>query len=286
MEASGGPGEQVVACGNGSALHAVWRCCAVLALTGGLLGGCAMSPARTGNPAAQTERRDQEFDLDKSIARVEIVNRYGEINVRGNDEPAVGIHAVIQRMPPDLARAEFHSRRDGDTLRIEAVFPRAHDRPGRIDLAVYVPSSLAIALTTRDDRIVARKRQGAVEATTESGEIQASSYTRLDLHSGSGQIRAIAIGRRWAGESRVSSDSGRIVLLVPTFGDIALDAQTGGHLSTDFGLSVQQHEGVSSAQARYGRGASALVVRSHSGDVVLDQLILTGDDGRGSEDDD
>lgn len=287
MKAGVRQGGHVVATRNGTAFCAVWRCCAVLALAGGLLGGCASSPEEKHVDAVQTERRDQEFDLDKSIARVEIVNRHGEINVRGNDEPAVGIHAVIQRMPPELASAELRSRRDGDTLHIEAVFPRAqHDRPGRIDLAVYLPSSVAIALTTRDGRITARKRQGPIEATTDSGEIQASSHARLALHSDTGQIRAIAIGRRWNGESRVSTASGRIVLLVPTFGDIALDAQTGGRLSTGFGLSVQQRDGTSSAHARYGRGSSALVVHSTSGDVVLDQLILMGEDGKVPDDDD
>jgi hypothetical protein len=261
-------------------------CGAAMALAAVFLGGCSSSPG-TRAIAPQIERRDQEFDLDKSIARVEIVNRHGEINVRGNDESAVGIHAVIQRMPPDLANAELRSRREGDTLRIEAVFPRTQDdRAGRIDLAVYVPASLAIALTTRAGRIAARKRQGPLEATTESGEILASSHARLALHSGSGQIRAIAIGKRWNGESRVSTDSGRIVLLVPTFGDIALDAQTGGRLSTDFGLSVQQSKGLSSARAHYGAGSSALVVRSGTGEVVLAQLVLMGDDSPAPEDDD
>jgi hypothetical protein len=252
-----------------------------------MLSGCVPPAAETRVATMQTERRDQEFDLDKSIARVEIVNRYGEINVRSNDEPAVGVHAVIQYLAPGRARAELRNKRDGDTLHIEAVFERTQDdHPGRIDLAVYLPSSQAIALTTRDGRIAARKRQGPVEAISESGEIQASSHARLALHSGSGQIRAIAIGKRWTGESRVSTDSGRIVLLVPTFGDIALYAQTKGHLSTDFGLSVQQNEGVSSAHARYGRGSSVLAVRSGSGEVVLDQLILLGEDGPVSEDDD
>ena len=240
------------------------------------------------------ERADKEFDIASGVTRIAIDNPWGEINVRGRDEREVGIHAVIQRMPPGFPKVEFKSRREGDTLRIEVVVAGATANadasatpPARADLAVYVPGDLALALATRGSRIAATRRAAAVEARTESGEIHASSLGRLDLKSNSGQIRAIAIGKSWQGTSELVTGTGRIVLLVPTFGDVALEAKTGGKLSTGFGLSVHSlANGGHEAHARYGAGTSPLHVQSTSGEIVLEQLVLLGDDKALPEDDD
>jgi hypothetical protein len=263
---------------------------AVLALL--LVAACSSPQPTEERNGARIDRVDREFEIGDGVKRIAIDNPWGEINVRGRDEREVGIHAVIQRLPPQFANVTFQSHRDGDTLRIDVVVaggakPDATPRAARADLAVFVPGDLALALTTRDGRIAAKRRPGAIEATTTSGEIHASSRGRLTLKSGSGQIRAIAIGRRWAGASELSTDSGRIVLLVPTFGDVALDAQTGGNLTTGFGLSVHAlPNGGHEAHARYGAGTSPLHVRSGTGEIVLEQLVLLGDDTNLPEDDD
>jgi hypothetical protein len=239
----------------------------------------------------RVDRVDQAFDLDEGIRRVAIDNPWGEINVRGRDEREMGIHAVVQRLPPRHADVHFATRREGDTLHVDVVADCApSDTPAtcaRADLAVYVPGDLAISLKTRDSRIAATRRAGSIEATSDSGEIHASSLAQLKLHSASGQIRAIAIGKRWNGKSEITTDSGRIVLLVPTFGDVALEASTAGKLSSGFGLSVHTLAGgTHEAHARYGAGTSALQARSKTGEIVLDQLVLLGDDSRLPEDDD
>jgi hypothetical protein len=237
------------------------------------------------------DRVDQAFDLDDRIRRVAIDNPWGEINIRGRDEREVGIHAVVQRLPPRHADVRFTAKRDGDTLRIDVVADCAtSDTPAtcaRADLAVFVPTDLALSLTTRDSRIAATRRTGPIEATSDSGEIHASSLDRLTLHSESGQIRAIAIGKRWESASAITTNSGRIVLLVPTFGDVALEASTAGPLRSGFGLSVHTlADGTHEAHARYGAGVSPLQARSKTGEIVLDQLVLLGDDSRLPEDDD
>jgi hypothetical protein len=269
----------------------------LIGVFGGALLAAACSPnAHTPEKRSDVriERVDKEFDIASGVTRIAIDNPWGEINVRGSDEREVGIHAVVQRMPPAFPKVEFRSRRDGDTLRIEVAVAGAANAdqgaatlPARVDVAVFVPGDLALALTTRDSRIAATRRTAAIEASTDSGEIHASSLGRLDLHSRSGQIRAIAIGKSWQGASEIGTDSGRIVLLVPTFGDIALAAETGGKLSTGFGLSVHAlANGRHEAHARYGAGTSSLHVQSATGEIVLEQLVLLGDDKALPEDDD
>jgi len=257
-----------------------------------LASACSQAPPTQTRGTARIDRVDREFEIADGITRIAIDNPWGEINVRGRDEREVGIHAVIQHLPPAFADVKFESHRDGDTLRIEVVVaggakPDATPRAARADLAVYVPNDLALALSTTHARISAKRRGNAIEATTTSGEIQASSYGALTLKTDSGQIRAIAIGKRWPGTSEVSSESGRIVLLVPTFGDVALQAETGGRLSTNFGLSIHAlPDGRHEAHARYGAGSSPLHVRSRSGEIALEQLVLLGDDTGLPEDDD
>lgn len=258
-----------------------------------LAGGCTTAPRTTDADASgvRIERVDKEFDIDKGVTRIAVDNPWGEINVRGREEREVGIHAVFQRKPPQYRQVSLRSHREGDTLHIDVVMDgapvAAQARPVRADIAVYVPADLAIALSTRDGRISAKRRPGAIQATTDSGEIQASSFGRLMLNSKSGQIRAMAVGKRWQGASDISTDSGRIVLVVPTFGDIALDARTGGNLRTGFGLSVHAlANGGHEAHARYGAGTSELRARSTNGEIVLEQLVLLGDDKELPEDDD
>ena len=184
--------------------------------------------------------------------------------------------------------ANLSGARKADAL-VARYGERGFDYAGnaRADLAVYVPGDLALSLKTRDSRIAATRRGGPIEATTDAGEIHASSLAQLKLHSASGQIRAIAIGKRWSGASEINTDSGRIVLLVPTFGDVALEASTRGPLSSAFGLSVHTlADGSHEAHARYGAGTSPLHVRSTSGEIVLEQLVLLGDDTELPEDDD
>lgn len=253
------------------------------------LAGCVVNTRAPDRAQAQVriERVDKEFDLARDVTRVAIDNPWGEINIRARDEREVGIHAVIQRMPPNFANAKFRSRREGATLHIDVALDGAAPPQGRVDIAVYLPNDLALALSTRSGRISAKRRSGPLEATTESGQVLASGRDRLLLHSVSGEIRATAIGKSWEGDSEIATDSGRIVLMVPTFGDIALDAETGGHLGTDFGLSVDEIAGGRHrAAAHFGQGTSPLRVRSRSGELVLEQLVLMGDDTSDPGDDD
>lgn len=257
-----------------------------LLLVAALAGACSTHPvAERAAGDVRIERVDREFEIPAGVTRIAITNRSGEINLRSRDEREVGIHAVVQRMPPGYAQARFRTHRDGDTLAIDVGFDGG--APGRVDVAAYLPGELAVALTTRDGRIGAKRRAGPIEATTETGPIFASSRDRLRLASRSGNIRAVAIGARWQGDSTIETDSGQVVLMVPTFGDVVLDAASGGTVSTDFGLSVRTGaDGVHTAHARFGLATSNLRVRSRTGELVLEQLVLLGDDTKIPEDDD
>lgn len=267
----------------------------IVAIALAALGACG-NPSRTqavradGNPQVRIERENPTFELGKGIERVVIDNQYGEINVRTHTHPEVSTHAVIQRLPPDFDKPVLRTQREGDSLHIEVSYPKAHTngpQHGRIDLAVFVPTDYALNLRAGADRIDVGARVGAIEATTQSGNITASSRGGLNLQTESGTVRAAAYPGRWTAPSTISSDTGQIIVLVPIGTDLNLDAATGGRVTTDFGLSVHKDpNGTSRAAARYGPGTLTMQVRSRSGEIVLDQLRTLGDDKVLPEDDD
>ncbi|SFN11112.1 hypothetical protein SAMN05216289_104169 [Dokdonella immobilis] len=257
--------------------------CLLAALAG--CAGSASTPRPAQQPPQQAEiiREDVSFPIEKGVSTVEIDNQYGEINVRDHDEDEVGVHGVIQTLPPDFARARVVSSVNGGVLRLAVELPEGKVG-GRYDMAAYLPRSLNLVVNGARDRVDARKRLGPVTARTTSGAINASSHARLDLSTDTGAIKAAVLAERWTGGSRIRSGSGRIIALIPLSGDISLNAETGGRLSTDFGLSVHPREtGGFSASARYGSGASKLEVYSDSGEVILEHAVLLEQDGDSSD---
>lgn len=254
--------------------------CALL-LTG-LLGACAPGATRTEQGQTEKssllERSDQAFPLEKGIVAVEIDNAFGEINVRGHDRPEVGVHGVAQVPSAGMAQAKLIASHEGDTLKLVVSLPK-DSVGGRYDLAAYVPKDMALILRGNVDRVDARKRAAPVKATSVSGDINASSSERLEISTQSGTVRATQLKDNWIGASHIRSDSGRITALVPLSGNLTLSAETGGQINNNFGLSVHPREGGGSrAGARYGSGSSVFEVRSNSGEVVLDQAVLLGED--------
>lgn len=253
-----------------------------------VLAGCA-GPASNQRPVqrptqqADIFREDVSFPIEKGIATIEIDNQYGEINIRDHDEDEVGVHGVVQTLPPDFSRARVVSSVRGEVLRLAVELPEGKVG-GRYDMAAYIPRSLHLVLNGARDRVDARKRLGPVTARTTSGAINASSQARLELSTDTGAIKAAVLAERWSGDSSIRSGSGRIIALVPLSGDIYLNAETGGLLSTDFGLSVHPREnGGFSASARYGSGTSKLNVYSDSGEVILEHAVLLEQDGDSSD---
>ena len=187
---------------------------------------------------------------------------------------------MSSQLPPDFGRARIVHSRVGDALRLSVVLPEG-TQGGRYDMAVYVPGGMTLILKGTVHRIDARKRTAPLTVATTSGSINASTDSWMDVSSESGSIKAIARGETWVGQSQIRSTSGRILMLMPLSGDISLNAQTGGRLSTNFGLSVHPREGGGSmANARYGAGNSELRIVSDSGEVILEQaVLLEQDDG-------
>ena len=256
-----------------------------------LLSGCsqnvAVRPAINPDQAAsEIFREDKSFELGKNIASVEIENRYGEINVRDHDEAEVGVHAVGQLMQGSRTKAHLVASRKKDTLLLTVV-AAAGESSARYDMAVFVSKDMPLVIHGGRFRVDARKRNARLAITTVSGNINASSHTAIELSTDSGTIQAAQLNENWYGVTRLRSETGRIVALAPLSGNVSLSAETGGRLSTNFGLSVHARpQGGYQANAQYGTGASQWRIESRSGEIILEQAVILGEDVDSAEDSD
>lgn len=253
----------------------------------GCLGRGAPKPDARATPVGATiVREDQSFELGKDIAVVEIDNPYGEINVRDHDQAEVGVHAVGQRVPGTYSGTRLVASRESGALKLKVVLaPGAAD--GRYDMSVFVSKDVPLLLRGGKFRVDARKRNARLTITTLSGKINASSHNVLDLSTDSGTIQAAQLDQDWTGTSRLRSKSGQIVAMAPLSGNVSLVAETGGEMSTNFGLTIHKRaQGGHRASAQYGSGASHWQIESESGEVVIEQAVILGEDMGSSEDSD
>ena len=274
---------------NAAARHSLLSlafCVLSIFLTGCVGNGPVKADLDGDRAQAEIVREDRAFELGKDIAVVEIDNPYGEINVRDHDEAEVGVHAVGQLLQGTYSRTRLVSSREKGTLKLVVELPGGAG-DARYDMAVYVSKDMPLVLNGGRFRVDAKKRNARLTITTISGKINASSHAALDLSTDSGTIQAAQLVENWFGVSRLRSKSGRIIALAPLSGNVSLSAETGGNLRTNFGLSVHARaEGGHQASAKYGTGTSEWRVESESGEIVLEQAVILGEDRDSAEDSD
>lgn len=250
------------------------------------LAGCASAPREAAPATAQPadfaiETLRRAIAVEPGVAVLRIDNPHGELRLRIGQPGEVGIVATVQRFGAAGPAPEFAQARKGDELRIEVRYPfapppvdpatgRADHTRGRADLAVFVPPDVALDLSSTDGRIQVRRAKRDVVARSDSGIIDVSSAGALRIATGSGRVVARLESDAWAGESRIESGSGAILLALPPAGDIALDIDAGGAISHDPGIAIDVAAGIDArqrAQARWGSGAHRVTVRSAGGTV-------------------
>lgn len=209
-----------------------------------LLSGCATAPPETPDepsaaPSVAISTVRERHALDDAVHTLRIVNRYGEINLRGMPEMAVGVHATVQRFGENgpLPRLQFEQV-DGQAS-LEVVYddarPRHRGRPGRIDLAVYVPELKQLDLVGGDDRVQLRRYGGNVRASTRDGQMQIGARGWLDLSSAGGEIRAMLLSPPTEGSVRIEGE--RLVeVLFPPEATLRVDVQARSLIDDAIGL--------------------------------------------------
>ena len=103
-------------------------------------------------------------------ASIEIINRYGKVEVVAVPEETVQAGSLIANGKTPLAENELDISDAKGSLRIEA---KPSGRGNRVDISLTVPERTKLKITTLDGEVRVTGDLEAVEATTETGTISA-----------------------------------------------------------------------------------------------------------------
>lgn len=237
-------------------------------------------------PSYTLERFRDEAKLADGVDTLVFDNPYGEITVRQTSAGAVAWQGVEQRIGerPRIARIEpFHEgKRQGVRIRYPGVNPAhpANPRLGRVDLYVFVPSGYSIDLKSDFGLISVRKLDDDVRARSRTGMIVVANRGSFDLESESGELRAFAMQGLEDAPSRLHT-SGNIIVDVPVFDDILVDARSGGEFRSNVQLDSKLTDAQGVTQALFTHGTQKHRLTVEGGRSVILQALVNPipDDG-------
>ena len=230
-------------------------------------------------------RFDRTLSPRAPITEVRVSNDFGDVRVRGAKTNQVGVSVVAQQFGKQGAQplVEVQSRGSRATVMIDYPDHRGRisdgaERPGRVDLVVFVPATATLVVGTDDGAIRVSHRSGRVQAQSRSGAISASTEGALDLRSASGNVLARQVGGVPAA-SRVRSASGAINMVLTAGGDQMLRVRAGAgiHLAPGWPDDVKMIDGTKRWQQRFGSARHRLLIESASGEVNLMPFISLED---------
>lgn len=229
-------------------------------------------------PPYALERFRDETKIVDGVDTLVFDNPYGEITVRQTSAGAVAWQGVEQRIGerPRIARIEpFHeSKRQGVRIRYPGVDPDhpADPRLGRVDLYVFVPSGYSIDLKSDFGIISVRKLDDPVRARSRTGMIVVANRGSFDLESESGELRAFAMQGLEDGPSRLHT-GGNIIVDVPVFDDILVEARSGGEFRSEVQLDSKTTDAHGVTHARFTHGTKKHRLTVEGGKSVILQAL-------------
>jgi hypothetical protein len=224
------------------------------------LSACAARPP-VSDDALEIVSKELHWPVDDKLRAIRIVNAHGDVRARVVEREDVALFATIQRIGAEPLDPSFDTQLSDGTFTIVVRYSR--DGRKRTDLAIFIPLRLSVTVETTSGLAQIRGARVGATATTTSGKIEATSWGDLRLRTESGAIVARQVTGRFSVADILSAD-GDVVLTVPAFADIALDA-AGDRIEAQSGLPAPvQHDDGMRLDARFGTGARSMRVRGKS----------------------
>ncbi len=277
---------------------------AVLAFAACPLPAAGQGTGGRGIPADADVRRDdsgyavirfqRSIEPRGALRMARIVNPWGDVRVRTSPGDAIGLSVVVQRLADDRPLPDFETVERRGRLEVRVSYPgdpprvsAGGERPGRVDLAVFVPQGAALEVETDDGELRVAHRSAPIRARSTSGRILVSGGDVLDVASVSGPILARQVGGV-PGPSRVRSDSGPVTVLVSPRGDQLVRVRAGGGISEGPGWTeadaLELAPGATRWERRWGSGRHRFEIESAKGEVFLmPKLEVDDPDANGDE---
>ncbi|MEO7916101.1 MAG: hypothetical protein ABIR16_00535 [Dokdonella sp.] len=241
-------------------------------------------------PPYTLERFRDDAKVVDGIETLVVDNPYGEITVRQTNASAIAWQGVEQRIgnKPRIARIEpfQEGKRQGVRIRYPGINPSApvNPREGRVDLYVFVPRGHKLDLSSDFGNIMVRKIEDDVRARSRTGMIVVANRGSFDLESQSGELRAFSMEGLGDAPSRMQT-SGNILVDVPIFDDIAMQATSAGEFRSEVKLDSQivDASGVTRATFAHGNKKHRLILQGGQS-VILQTLNKPIPNDNGADD--
>jgi len=211
-----------------------------------------------------------------------VVNPFGDVHARfGGYGNEAEILATSQRLESSRPELEMRFSTDGQRTDVVVADPGAADKEigsrDRIDLVVFVPLGIALAVRTSDGTIAIKGLRGDVDASSVSGNIRLGSVKgRVRAKSSRGDILAELETGVTTEPQELVTETGEIEAWLWEDAQLRVEIRTSGQIRTDFSLDIEHQrfeEPSKHAVAVAGDGGAELLLRSKQGDVGLLRLV-------------
>lgn len=252
-----------------------------------LLSACAPAPRRSDPPAVaatpppyQIERIKRDLQLPPTVKRVHINNPHGSVGIKAIDNRTLGAYEVVQLIGATPEKPDIQMRLDGDTAVVEVSYAsdRRHGadtlvngfRKGRVDLGMFLPEGPELQVTTTFGDIQVRRINNEVVARTRDGKLMVAGGGSVDAATESGDLRVFPTNAKWRKPMKLKTVSGNILMEVPMYGQIQLDAETAGAFGGQVELQLRDAgTDRKHGQLTRGDGSQHIRIDSDSGDIYL-----------------
>lgn len=212
----------------------------------GAFGAAATTPAAMGQAAdtKKAAKRPVKFDIYryesdkvKPDSVVSIDNPWGDIRIRTHRALNVKIEGTVQRIGEDAPIPTYKPVEKDGVLSFGIEIPGASYEPrsNRVDLVIYLPQKMKIAVATKDGTIESKKTIASIDATSESGKIVITNHGSVTAKSDEGLVQVQPMYGGW-GEINVTSGKAGAVAFLPDGDNFAVEVAGATELETEFEL--------------------------------------------------
>lgn len=232
---------------------------------------CSHTAPRQANLSAAGATR---VVIDAGAGSLEVIGAPGEDELRARGTACADREGVLEQI-------RLVAERRGDTLHLEALFPRNHRGNARLDLEVALPEDLHVSIDDGSGDTSVR-RVASLSIEDGSGAIRIADVAgSVDVDDGSGEIELLGVG----GDVTLDDGSGAIDLR-GAGGRVRIDDGSGGISVRDIDGDMIVKDG-SGSMTLVGVGGSVVIDEDGSGDIRVEDVrgdFRVKDDGSGSVD--
>ncbi len=231
-------------------------------------------------PDWRIERTEQNHSLAGKDS-LTITNPFGDVRVRTSIDDRLSVFAVIQRHEKDSNEPQLRFDTSDRAAILSVSYPetttafapavQASLTKRRVDIALFVPKTVALKIVTVDGLVQVKGHRGSVDAQTTSGDISIHSWGTISTQTVSGSTQLVLRNASPAEPSSAQSRTGEINVLLMEEAALQVKMKTTGSITTDYSVEIDNFPGTArkEAVANIGEASAFLELISGSGAITI-----------------